>query len=457
MDITDKKHALLGPSGAEGWGTCPGKPTLEEGFENTSSIYADNGTVMHEVAAFCLWDDALEEPHPEPLNAEAYVGRVFSLFSRETGEVTREIEFTMEFADIVNSYCEYVHAYVDLSKGDRLFVECEVPIDHTTGEDGATGTSDVIALCDNGTRLVVIDLKTGSGVLVTAEDNKQLGMYADGALVWLLKRGVDTSKIETVNGIIIQPPKNHASETTWTRDQLADMMFDLSEAAHRVAEARAERGTGVLRPAWADAYLQPSEKGCKFCRAKGICPALGKEALRSAAPSLASAFPNLDAEPAGLPKALAATLDSHADMDGERIGAILRSKNLIEVWLKGVEEEAHRRLRAGQPVTGYGLFLGTGGHRFYRDAAEVEKLLKGARYKDDDIYGERKLLSPAQAEKLVKKDKPRVWSKIEELIGKPEGQPVLDREDCGKMRFDPPKPSADAFSNLDVDDDPLFQ
>jgi hypothetical protein len=51
-----------------------------------------------------------------------------------------------------------------------VFAELEVPIGQLTGEHGATGTADAVILPGrDGAELVVIDLKTGRGVEVSAE------------------------------------------------------------------------------------------------------------------------------------------------------------------------------------------------------------------------------------------------------------------------------------------------
>lgn len=39
-----------------------------------------------------------------------------------------------------------------------------------------------------------------------------------------------------------------------------------------------------------------------------------------------------------------------------------------------------------------------------------------------------KLISPTQAEKLIKKDNPRRWTKLESLITRAEGKPVVTLE-----------------------------
>lgn len=50
----NKKHALLSASGAKKWMSCTPSARLEERFENTTSIFAEEGTFMHELAELQL-------------------------------------------------------------------------------------------------------------------------------------------------------------------------------------------------------------------------------------------------------------------------------------------------------------------------------------------------------------------------------------------------------------------
>ena len=47
-------HAKLSPSSAVRWMTCPGSVALSEGIEDKSSSNADEGSMMHAMAAKCL-------------------------------------------------------------------------------------------------------------------------------------------------------------------------------------------------------------------------------------------------------------------------------------------------------------------------------------------------------------------------------------------------------------------
>ena len=50
-------HAKLSPSGAHRWMACPGSIVLESNIPDKGSVYADEGTAAHELAAWCLKDN----------------------------------------------------------------------------------------------------------------------------------------------------------------------------------------------------------------------------------------------------------------------------------------------------------------------------------------------------------------------------------------------------------------
>lgn len=439
-DIKAKTHAVLGPSGADRWATCPGSVVLEEGKPDNPTIYAAWGTVAHEIAEYCLWDELSETAYDEPLNAEGFVGRVFKNVDGF------DITVDMEMADCVNTYTATVHQYIDLKAGHTLLIEQSLAIEHITGEEGATGTGDAVGLC--GDEIVVIDLKSGMR-LVHADDNRQCTMYGDAAL---LEHDLVSGPFKTVRNVIVQPRKNHVSEEVLTVEELAERVEELRSAARAVQDARAHKDTDL------SAYLNPSEKACAYCKAKATCPALQGEVLRTVTAGAADseAFPDLTAEPQALPKALAAHTPLTADLEAEQLSAAMRAVPFIEGWIKGIRAEVERRLFADEQVPGWGLFLGKQGNRKWTSAEAAEKALKAARLKLDEMYS-KTVISPTQAEKLLKDDKPRVWKKLQDLIVRAEGGATVDKADCGREPYTAATAEVEDFPDLVGEDDPLLQ
>jgi hypothetical protein len=418
--ITEKKHATLGPSGWDWWSNCPGGPVLAEGRERKSSIYAFWGTVAHEIADYCL---------TQKCDAESFVGQVFK------GEGL-EVEVDMEMADCVNDYLATVYNLIDVEAGDILMPEQQVPIGHLTGEKDAEGTSDCVGICNGGKKLVVIDLKGGKGVEVSAHGNGQGRMYALGALE---KFGLLYDEIEEVEIVIVQPRLDNTTSETLTVAELREFADEVAQAAGRVEQAR-----GISERDMLPQYLNPGEKQCKFCPAKAICPALRGEIEQSMANVSQAADPEEFAD-LTMPKK-ASSLIPPADYGNETLAEAFRAIPLIEEWVKAIESEMLLRLTGGQEVPGFYLGIGKAGNRQFADAQKAEEFLK-QRYKVDEIY-DKKLRSPTKIEKLMK-PKPRVWAKLISEVGisQPPGEPKVCREGVDKNpRYQLPSP--DDFPDL---------
>lgn len=451
MLIEEKTHALLSPSGAARWTRCPGSVVLEQGLEDRGSVYADWGTVCHEVADLILRDAVQSNtrnddgsPHVYwlPANAEGYVGRVFTV-----GE--KEYTFDMEMADCVNDYVAHVESY--WHPGVIMLPETAVPLEQITGEKGATGTSDCIII--DGSEIIVIDLKTGRGVEVDAEENEQGLMYAAGAAY---EYDMLYGPFDKVRIVIIQPRLNAVSEWSLNWIPFQAEVGRLQFAADRVRTVQrgvSEQGGPSIRLA---AQLKvddieafhPGPKQCQWCKAKAICPALKGEVSEQ----LAKVADIDDFEDLSLPKQAAAAATLPDDLDHEKLAEAWRALPLIEKWAEAVREMVHARLHDGKTVGNLTLYEGKRGARYWTDEAEAEALMKKRRVKADEMYS-KKLVSPTAAEKLLK-GKP-LWADLAGLIDQGEGKPVVGV--AGDPKRTPWSPcSPDDFEDLDAAEDDLF-
>lgn len=378
-----KKHAVLGPSGADRWMSCPGSVLLTKGKPDVDNASAIEGTDYHLVASVAL---------TENLDAVAYVGRPMPSGALVTEE---NAEYLQEYLDLVRS----------LAVDGTLLVEEEVPLAHITGEIGGFGTSDAVVIRLKDRELVVIDLKFGRGVEVKAEDNRQCKLYALG----VIEKHQLEEEIDTVRLMISQPRAGGTSE--WTTTMTALLAFknnDVKEAVDRILKVTPEN---------VESHLRPSEKACRFCKAKATCPAL----LKTVANAMVEGFENLLEPAPGVEVMPREAMKLEVPLSrADRLGLNMKMADLAEIWMKATRAEVEAELLRGEPVTGFKLVQGRKGNRKWTDVATVEAMLKSFRLKKEEMY-DYSLISPASAEKLLKKDYPKRWEKVLPLYSQSEG------------------------------------
>lgn len=421
-------HAMLSPSSAARWMPCPGSVALSRDIPNTSSSFADEGTAAHELAAKCLQDGSSTQDCIGlviPVNGTDYV-------------------VDADMADYVGGYVKRVRDLVE-SLGGELLVEQRMEIGGITGEEDAAGTSDAVILLDD--EIIIVDLKYGQGVEVSAEDNPQLRIYALAAL----EKYDILGTVERVRMIIDQPRKCHYSEDVASVMELQSFKAQVQTAAMRCQAAlRFYDNYQELH----DKYLTPGEKQCKFCPAKATCPKLRDEVTAEvwgATAATVDDFENLGAIPDTLAVATEQVEGGYGGEIEPWLGAAMSNVGLIEDWCKAIRAEVERRLLAGTDIPGFKLVEGRRGARAWSNADEVETTLKAMRLKVEQMY-DLKLISPTTAEKLAKSGAigPRQWPKLQGMItqadGKPSVAPASDKRPALVV-----KPVADDFD--DVSDD----
>ncbi len=225
------KHAILSPSGAHRWMNCPGAPAMEQGQPDPGGAYADEGTAAHFLASECLNNNC--DP-VQYLNRKIVVGADAETDTdgaqwagdEETGfDQRQEYEVDGDLISNVRTYCNNVRQYAD---GNVLMVEFALPIGHLTGEEGATGTGDVVIVADDGDELQLHDLKYGHRH-VSPEQNEQLMLYGLGALEAVNLVGYEPKRVR----LVIHQPRVFDAPGEWslTLDELLQFGERVKERA----------------------------------------------------------------------------------------------------------------------------------------------------------------------------------------------------------------------------------
>lgn len=365
-------HSRLGASKAYRWLNCPGSVAAEAPFPDTTSPYAEEGTKAH--ALLEEWLQTGVQP------AGAYPA--------DAVDAVR--------VDAVRVAAEYV---LGVRGSAEMALEHRFDLSPLNPPEPMFGTSDVTLWDDATQTLHVIDYKHGSGVVVDVVDNPQTMMYALGAVV---EHGKKPQRIITT---IIQPRASHPDgpirswEFDW--DTLVAFKRRLFKGAHATQEPDAPRQVGD----W-----------CRFCRAKAVCAAQADHAE-------SVALTEFQADPVAPP--------APRDLTPEKIAYVLERAALVRDWLNGVEEHALNLLKAGEDVPGYKLVPGRANRKWKDEAAAAKYLAyKGLRMKQRFT---KKLISPAQAEKLLGED---AW-RLEDHWEKPEGKPTLARVEDARPALRP--------------------
>lgn len=236
------KHAILSASSSHRWLNCSPSARLEQEFEDRETEAAAEGTAAHALCEHKLRRALKLQSRRKPI----------SKYDCDEMDLHTDnyVQFVLETLAEARQHC--ADPLINIEQ--RLDFSCYVP-------DGF-GTGDCIIISDK--TMHVIDFKYGQGVLVEAEQNPQMMLYALGAL-----RLFDSLyDIDEVAMTIYQPRRENIS--TWTI-----AVDDLKAWAENelVPKARlAYEGKGEYLPGpW-----------CTFCKAAVKCRARAEEKLRLA-------------------------------------------------------------------------------------------------------------------------------------------------------------------------------
>ena len=350
-------HAILSASSSHRWLNCNPSARLEQEFADRETDAAAEGTAAHALCEHKL-RRALKMRSKKPISPydcdemDAYTDAY--------------VEFVMEALAEAKQECKDPLVLIE----QKLDFSCYVP--------EAFGTADCLVVSDKFLR--VIDMKYGQGILVNAEQNPQVMLYALGAL-----RLFDSLyDITEVSMSIYQPRRENVS--TWTIS-----VDELNAWAENVLKPKAElahKGEGDYLPGpW-----------CQFCKAAVKCRARAEEKLQLA---------RFEFAPPPL-------------LSDEEIEEILGKLDDLTKWASEIQAYAQdAAINHGKVWQGFKL-VATRTNRKYTDEEAVVQAANEAGY--HDIF-KKSLIPITEMEKLM--GKKNFTSILGSLVEKPQGRPTL--------------------------------
>ena len=350
-------HALLSASSSHRWLHCPPSARLCEGYDDKGSNFAAEGTDAHALCEYKL-RTALGMEAKDPTED-------LSWYDAEMEEsATGYVAFVMELVEEAKKTCS-----------DPVIL-IEQRLDYSRYVAEGFGTGDCVIIADG--TLHIVDFKYGRGILVEAEDNPQMMLYALGALE-LFDCLYD---IDTVSMTIFQPRRGNVSTYTLPK-------ADLYEWADTVLAPTAEL-------AWSGEGEYHCGEWCQFCRAKADCRERANANMELAKYEFKQ--PPL--------------------LTDEEVEDILGRIDELIAWASDIRDYALQAAISGKHWTGYKLVEGRS-NRKYTDERAVVAAVRAAGY---DPYEHKVLGVTAMTTMLGKKQ-------FNDILGgfvtKPQGKPTL--------------------------------
>lgn len=370
-----REHAMLSASGSEMWINCPPSARLCDAEEETTTSYAEEGTLAHSIGELKL-RKALVAPMPK----STFRDRLNKLKSSELYQ-----DEMLEHTDV---YLDVAYETMSSIKDPRCFVE--VKVDYSAYAPEGFGTCDCIILGVD--KLIIIDFKYGVGIPVDAQENSQLMLYALGAYqTYSLLYG-----FKTVEMVVVQPRLDNVSRWEITMEGLLAWGESLKPIAKQAFDGVGEFLAG---------------EHCRWCRVKAKCKARAESfevlyGFNSAVPPL---------------------------LTNDQLGAVLTKAQGLLKWVTDLEEYTLTAILRGESVRGWKAVEGRS-NRIFSDVEVAFKELIAQGIDAEALYV-KKPIPMGETEKLVGKKNFKEWLADKGLIIKPKGKPTLAQSEDKREAF----------------------
>lgn len=382
----ERAHALLSASASSRWLNCTPSVRLEEQFPDSTSEFAEEGTLAHEIAELKLRKYYTEQ------------GMTQRTFNTRLNKMKKHELYQDEMLKHTDTYLEYLQG-LTLAMSSPPYVAVEKRIDYSLYAQEGFGTVDCLII--SGHTLYVNDFKYGKGVAVSAEDNSQLKLYALGAYL----EYSFLYPIQKIHLSIVQPRLNSISEFEITVDELLSWGEEIKPLAQK-----AFAGEGEFVPG----------EHCKFCKAKAQCRARADQ------------YTALDDFKQMKPPLLS----------NEEVGQVLEKAQHIESWVKALKGYALTESLKGVEIAGWKAVEGRGSRSFTNMDVAFAHLKENGIV--EAILYDRIPLTVPQIEKVLKTEQFRSLLEEPGHVQKSAGKPTLaPTSDKRKQVFNAPDAASD--------------
>lgn len=368
-------HALLSPSGSKKWLKCTMSVRTEEGFPDSGSDAAKEGTLAHELAEVMI-QQALKQIAPKQAKARI-------------AEIKKSEFYEDEMLRYISDYRDFCLEQLNEVRAEDPTAELhtERTYDISRWAPECFGTGDITIVSN--TVLKFIDLKYGKGVPVFAHENTQLMIYSLGAYE---EFGYEWD-FDSVDMYIYQPRisggLSGAGLTPYTMSTRELLKW----------------GKTVLRPQAELAFngegeYYVSEDTCKFCKAKPRCQALANHCLE---------LTKYEFKTGKL-------------LPDEGVVEALKKGPLVVDWFNAVQKYAlDQAVKEGKKWDDFKIVEGRS-NRKYVDETAVAELVISEGFEETQVYN-KKIIGIGDMEKLLGVNK--TSELLKDLILKPKGAPTL--------------------------------
>ena len=379
MGHAERDHAILSPSSAKRWIHCTPSALLAEAAGSKTSVYAEEGTLAHEIAEHALTQylEGIYDPIIDdaiPLKDEHLKNPLFSI----------------DMANYIRDYCEFVISEVyEMDRVDgmcKMFLERRVDI--TDYAPDSFGSVDVtLETCHT---IHIIDLKYGAGVKVFADHNEQMMLYALGAL-----KAAASKDITNIRMTIAQVRLDHYDTFEMSKGEL----LDWAEKVLKPAAKEAIQGKGK----------QVVGSWCGFCPVKAQCRAQ-RDAILA----------DFEEKPEPLL------------LSDEEVTDLIAKIDTYKSWIESVNKYVYDRAIQGYKWEGYKLVAGRSS-RVIKDEAKIRQALLNEFLEDEVLNIKLKVIG--DLEKLLGKN---VFSaRFGDAIESRPGAPKLVPESAKGVEYSP--------------------